>query len=57
MPKKTEFPNWAYEEYIGRLDIYIKRNLSKVEQDTFRLFIHDYTPAGMVINIFFRDEV
>lgn len=52
--KKTEFPNWAYEEYIGRLDIYIKWNLNKVEQDVFKLFIHNYTPVGMVINLEFR---
>lgn len=57
LDKKREFPNWTYEEHIGRLDIYIKWNLSKVEQDIFRLFIHNYTPVGMVINIEFRDEV
>lgn len=55
--KKRGFPNWTYEEYIGRLDVYIKYNLNKVEQDIFRLFIYNYTPAGMLINIYFTEEV
>jgi hypothetical protein len=55
--KKRKFPNWEYKEDIGKLDIYIKYNLNKVEQDIFRLFIHNYTPVGIIINIFFRDEV
>ena len=54
LDKKREFPNWAYEECIGRLDIYIKYNLNKIEQNVFRLFIYNYTPVGIVINLEFR---
>lgn len=57
LDKKREFPNWECEEYIGRLDIYIKYDLNKIEQNVFRLFIYNYTPAGIVINLEFRDEV
>ena len=54
LDKKREFPNWTYEEHIGKLDVYIKYDLNKIEQNVFRLFIYNYTPVGIVINLEFR---